>query len=464
MTEPGRGAVVDLAVVGHTNVGKTSLLRTLTRNERFGQVSARASTTRHVEAAGLQVDGETLLRLHDTPGLEDAMALLDYLDQLKAPGERPDGPAWLRRFLDGPEARGRFEQEAKVIRQLLASDAGLYVIDAREPLLPKYLDELEVLALCGKPIFALLNFVAAPEADARAWREGLARRGLHASLSFDSVTPPLDGEQRLYQSLALMLEHAAPQLRRLARDRAEQAVARRHSARHLVAELLIDVAALRRRVPPQASAVEAALGELRDQVRGREQACVDALLRLYRFSATKTAGEELPLSRGRWDEDLFHPDTLKAFGLGIGGGAMAGAAAGVGFDLMTVGASLGTGTLTGALLGGGAEAARRLGAGALGKLRGERVLSVEDPVLRVLALRQQALLRALEARGHAAQGALAVPPPAADERWRQGRLPAPLKRARAHPQWSSLSAAPRLEQRERQAQVQALAEHLFAAE
>jgi len=33
-----------LAVVGHTNTGKTSLLRTLTRDVNFGEVSARPST------------------------------------------------------------------------------------------------------------------------------------------------------------------------------------------------------------------------------------------------------------------------------------------------------------------------------------------------------------------------------------------------------------------------------------
>ena len=37
-----------LAVVGHANVGKTSLLRTLIRNSNFGDVSDKPGTTRHV--------------------------------------------------------------------------------------------------------------------------------------------------------------------------------------------------------------------------------------------------------------------------------------------------------------------------------------------------------------------------------------------------------------------------------
>ena len=87
MTEP-----LKLAVVGHTNVGKTSLLRTLTRDVSFGEVSHRPSTTRHVEGARLSVDGEPLLELYDTPGLEDAIALLDYLNARNAPAN-----AWTAR-------------------------------------------------------------------------------------------------------------------------------------------------------------------------------------------------------------------------------------------------------------------------------------------------------------------------------------------------------------------------------
>ncbi|MCR7552390.1 DUF3482 domain-containing protein, partial [Pseudomonas aeruginosa] len=96
----------------------------------------------------------------------------------------------MARLLDSNEARGRFEQEAKVVRQLLASDAGLYVIDAREPVLAKYRDELAVLAGCGRPLLPVLNFVASPQHREEEWRAALARLGLHALVRFDSVAPP----------------------------------------------------------------------------------------------------------------------------------------------------------------------------------------------------------------------------------------------------------------------------------
>jgi small GTP-binding protein len=455
MTKP-----LKLAVVGHTNVGKTSLLRTLTRDVGFGEVSHRPSTTRHVEGARLSVDGQPLLELYDTPGLEDAIALLDYVEQLQRPGERLDGPAKLSRFLASNEARQRFEQEAKVLRQLLESDAGLYLIDAREPVLAKYRDELAVLASCGKPLLPVLNFVAANPAQVGVWRDALARLGLHALVRFDTVTPPQDGERQLYASLALLLESHTPQLQRLIADQQAQAEARLHSARQLIGELLLDCAACRRSVSGTPAAQQVAIQALREAVRRREQACVEALLRLYAFRREDACATSLPLLDGRWGEDLFNPETLKQLGIKVGSGVAAGAAAGAGVDLLVGGLSLGAATVLGAIAGGGLQTLRSYGARVLGKLQGQRELTVDDAVLQLLAIRQLQLLGALALRGHAAQQAIqlearAATPPAAHK-----PLLAALRKARAHPQWSALNPAASLALGERQALISALADAL----
>ena len=454
MTKP-----LTLAVVGHTNVGKTSLLRTLTRDVGFGEVSHRPSTTRHVEGARLSVDGEPLLELYDTPGLEDAIALLDYLERLDRPGERLDGPARVARFLDGSEARQRFEQEAKVLRQLLASDAGLYVIDAREPVLAKYRDELSVLSSCGKPLLPVLNFVSSPQHREPEWRDALARLGLHALVRFDSVAPPEDGERRLYESLALLLEHSRDALQRLLNDQEAQREARKRSALRLIAELLIDCAACRRSVASEKTVEQQAINQLRDAVRQREQRCVEALLKLYGFRSNDAAASDLPLLDGRWGNDLFNPETLKQLGVRVGSGVAAGAAAGAGVDLMVGGLTLGAAALAGAIAGGALQTARSYGSRLLGKLKGQRELTVDDSVLRLLALRQRQLLHALNARGHAAVDSIKVATPE-DKTWREGKLPEALKKSRAYPQWSSLNPHPKLSQAERQAQIEALAEQI----
>ncbi|GFM82298.1 GTPase SAR1 [Pseudomonas cichorii] len=456
MTEPSKPRALKLAVVGHTNVGKTSLLRTLTRDIGFGEVSHRPSTTRHVEGARLSVEGQALLELYDTPGLEDAIALLDYLERLDRPGERLDGPARLARFLESSEARQRFEQEAKVLRQLLDSDAGLYVIDAREPILSKYRDELAVLASCGKPLLPVLNFVSSPQQREPDWREALSRLGLHALVRFDSVAPPEDGERRLYESLALMMESARPQLERLIEDQQAQRKARRHSAARLIAEMLIDCAACRRSVETDAQQEQKAIDELRRVIRQREQRCVEALLKLYAFRVQDASAADLPLLDGRWGDDLFNPETLKQLGVRVGSGVAAGAAAGAGVDLLVGGITLGAAALVGAIAGGALQTARSYGGRLLGKLKGQRELTVDDAVLRLLALRQQHLLQALDVRGHAAMDSIELSEPQ-DKAWREGKLPDAVHKARAHPQWSSLNPGAKLSQAERQEQIENLA-------
>ncbi|KPY55276.1 GTPase/DUF3482 domain-containing protein [Pseudomonas syringae] len=457
MTEADGTRAIKLAVVGHTNVGKTSLLRTLTGDVSFGEVSHRPSTTRHVEGARLSVDGQAVVELYDTPGLEDAIALLDYLERLDRPGERLDGPARLARFLEGSEARQRFEQEAKVMRQLLDSDAGLYVIDAREPVLAKYRDELAVLASCGKPLLPVLNFVSAQQHREPEWREALSRLGLHALVRFDSVAPPEDGGRRLYESLALLLESARPRLERLIDDQEKQRSAKRHSAARLIAELLIDCAACRRSVETAADQEQQAVEALRKAVRQREQQCVEALLKLYAFRKDDVSSSDLPLMDGRWGDDLFNPETLKLMGVRVGGGVAAGAAAGAGVDLMVGGVTLGAAALVGAIAGGALSTARSYGGRLLGKLKGRRELTVDDAVLRLLALRQRHLLLALGVRGHAALHSIELTTPQ-DKTWRKGKIPEPLSRARAHPQWSTLNPHPKPNQAERQEAIVELAD------
>ncbi|KPC35747.1 GTP-binding protein [Pseudomonas syringae pv. cilantro] len=455
MTEADRTRAIKLAVVGHTNVGKTSLLRTLTGDVSFGEVSHRPSTTRHVEGARLSVDGQALVELYDTPGLEDAIALLDYLERLDRPGERLDGPARLARFLEGSEARQRFEQEAKVLRQLLDSDAGLYVIDAREPVLAKYRDELAVLASCGKPLLPVLNFVSAAQHREPEWREALSRLGLHALVRFDSVAPPEDGGRRLYESLALLLESARSRLERLIDDQEKQRAARRHSAARLIAEMLIDCAACRRSVETTADQEQQAVEALRKAVRQREQRCVEALLKLHAFRKDDVSASDLPLMDGRWGDDLFNPETLKLMGVRVGGGVAAGAAAGAGVDLMVGGVTLGAAALVGAIAGGALSTARSYGGRLLGKFKGRRELTVDDAVLRLLALRQRQLLLALGVRGHAAMHSIELTTPQ-DKTWRKGKIPDPLSRARAHPQWSTLNPHPKPNQGERQEAIDEL--------
>lgn len=420
-------APVAIAVVGHTNTGKTSLVRTLTRDRGFGEVSPRPGTTRHVEGVQLMADGRALVELHDTPGLEDPGRLRDFIDA-RWGAERLDGPARIDRFLDSPEADGHWAQEAKVLRRLRHSDAGFFVIDARDPVLAKHRDELALLSACAVPLLPVLNFVRDGDTHEADWREALGRNGLHACIAFDAFAPERGAEAQLYQALGTLLGRHRPALDTLVDARQREFDQRRGAALQAIAELLVDLAAVRREVPTEPeSAMKKAVAKLGDDVRRHESRTVRDLLALYQFDAADVDAPALPLLDGRWQLDLFNPEALKQTGIGMA----AGAAAGVAFDAMTGFLSLGAGALLGAVIGGGTRKRQEI----LAMARSQRLLTVDDPILVLVAHRNLVLVRLLEARGHGAEGVAPV-----EAGSQPLPLPRALNRARSHPEWSRLGA------------------------
>src|SRR5690606_20996783 len=156
-----------------------------------------------------------------------------------------------------------------------------------------------LLAACGRPLLPVLNFVNAPAHRADEWRDAMSRLGLHAALEFDTVAPPIDGERQLYAKLAVLLDRHADTLHRLADELARQRRERTQTAWQFAADLLIDVAALRITSPADNETLDTHAATLRDRVRQREQACVDALLALYNFHRSDVTDNDLPLTDAR---------------------------------------------------------------------------------------------------------------------------------------------------------------------
>jgi GTPase Era involved in 16S rRNA processing len=434
---------IRIAVVGHTNAGKTSLLRTLTRRVRFGEVSERPGTTRHVEKIALEVAGRAAVTFFDTPGLEDAVSLREHLEAFAAKAATP--PDRIRAFLQGPEAHGVFEQEAKVLRAMLDVDAAFLVIDAREPVLPKFRAEIELLNSCARPVLPVLNFVRSDASREPAWRELLSAYGLHAVVRFDAAAPFVGAERELYQDLGTLLRDRREQLTRVVASLAAEAVQRRDAAAARIAELTVDVTALRRTVPSaefnDPTRRLALIADLQAAVSTKTQRCADDLLALYGFREGDADEAPLPQLEGRWSMDFFSAEALKDAGLRLGKGAAVGAAVGAVADIAMAGLSLGTATALGATIGG----ALSQGFGPMGRklmnlMNDVQELTVEDRVLFVLLDWLLALVRALEQRGHAATGRIAaggLPQAGTPTQQQVEAIVDTAGPARGHPDWEA---------------------------
>ena len=443
---------LSLAVVGHTNTGKTSLMRTLLRDSRFGEVQNAAATTRHVAQAALGDGVETWLYLHDTPGLEDAGGVLDWLEENTSP--QHEGIERLQQFLDSPAAQNEWAQEAKVLRQVLASDAALYVVDAREDVLPKYKDELTVLSWCAKPVMPVFNFIHGQNMD--EWQTLLARRSLHVSSRFDTVAFDFSGEMVLWQQLATLLGQP-PALSALTAFRQQEWQQLERQAYVLVAQFLVDAAACVRQFEDK-SRTQAVLDEMQAAVAAHESSLHQQLFALYRFYYSDADIQGQQVLRA-FRQNPFDAELLKDYGIRTGKAAATGALLGLGVDALTLGTSLGLGATIGGVLGGLAGNWQVL----YDKIQGIETLMIDNATLTLLAARSLHLLQTLKSRGHAATNSVVLQDKVALP-WKADALPKVLQQARLQPKWSALNPSYEPQSRKRQEAVEALAARLAGQE
>ncbi|MBN1379593.1 MAG: GTPase/DUF3482 domain-containing protein [Gammaproteobacteria bacterium] len=431
-------AHINVAVVGHTNTGKTSLIRTLLRDDRFGEIDDVAGTTRYVEKSTIFAGNNAILNLYDTPGLEDSSALLQVVNELSNTTVSKLPSDGLRAFIAQADQYPEFAQETKVLRQSFSSDVLLYIIDVREPLLGKYRDEIEILSKARKPILPVFNFVAGNSEALARWREQMAQFNLHAALEFDTVAFDFEAEKRLYQKLQSLLEQYYDTLRVLIDIRQKVWDSVIHAAARRSFQLLTEVACHRREVAGRKDISNADITSIQDFVRNAEQKALSDLLKIFSFTQVDVELKQLPVRDGKWELDIFSPHTLKAFGLDAGATALKGAVAGAGIDLLVGGLSIGAGAMLGAALGASWATARRYQQELVAFWRGHQWMCVDDNTVSLLYLRQRDLLRTLIHRGHAAQNKLQLSSDVQHSLPRQwGKV---IKVLRQHPEWQQSSS------------------------
>ena len=439
-----------IAVVGHTNAGKTSLMRTLARDITFGEVSPSPATTRDVTSIELLAHNKPVADFRDTPGLEDSIGLLEFIDGLRT-DRRDDGPSLVERFLGTSEADSQYAHEAKALRQARIADLVLYVVDARDRVLPRYQDELELLARCGRPVLPVMNFVADESAQTEAWRDALARLGLHAAVNFDTVVFDAEDEKKLFEAMRVLAEPHRKAIDALIDDREIRRKRSIERATKSIAELLVDTAAYVQLVPPPSDdededvakrlSVINAEATLQDAIREHEQLAHSAIFAAFEFTDEDADAVLLECTEGRVGVDLFSQEALRQSGLGAATGIAGGAATGAALDLVLGGLSLGAATAIGAVVGGvlGTTAAqsKRL----VRRVRGGDELRAGDTTLQLLLARSIDLAVALLNRGHAATSQVSLRDRVLTDDFLKRVLSA-LRKARSNPSWSGVGRTP----------------------
>ena len=200
---------VALSLVSHTNVGKTTLARTLLRRD-VGEVRDEAHVTQAAERHLLiETAAGDRLELWDTPGFGDSTRLARRLAQ----SGNPIG--WfLSEVWDRLRDRAFWSSQRAVRHVFEQADLVLYLVNASEaPADAGYLDaELQVLTLLGKPVVVLLNQLGAPRGPAEEAAEVAAWRERVRSASCVRDVLPLDAFARCWVQETVLLQRLAPRV------------------------------------------------------------------------------------------------------------------------------------------------------------------------------------------------------------------------------------------------------------
>jgi len=355
---------IALSLISHTNIGKTTLARTLLRKD-IGLVADRAHVTlENQKYTVLETEAGESLQLWDTPGFPNCQKILSRLQGAKNPIIRILTEVW-DRFRDRPswcaqQAVLNVQQEADVV---------LYLVNAtEEPSMAGYIaPELQLLEWIGKPVIVLLNQTGLPKDNLdqerleQPWKDFFARygfvRGVHSldafsrcwvqeGILFETIQSllPTDDRQRMirlfavWQKANLTLFHAAMEQWAVLVSRAAKfRVMTKGDGSSMEAQ--------------KQQAVDSLLKDLVNEV-GETTKAIIALHGLEgdAIGVIQARMEYVEVQRGgqSWGEATLSGTAIG----GIGGALTSGAYAGLHLDAATGGVSLGLFTVAGAVVGG----------------------------------------------------------------------------------------------------------------
>jgi hypothetical protein len=364
-------ARVDLTLISHTNVGKTTLARTLLRSD-VGEVGDRAHVTDLAESHVLieTPEGDSLV-LWDTPGFGDSARLFKRLQQTGQPIGWFLSQIW-DRIADRPFWCG--QQAMRKVRD--ASDVILYVANASEqPTSTAYVDiEMQILKWLEKPVILLLYQLGPPregadlQAEIRAWELQAAHHPcVQAVLGLDAFARCWVQEGTLLSHVQRVLpEGKQAGFERLQKawirrnlavfDQSMQVLARQLAAfasdRELIVELDVQrkartwIGALTGGADRDAAELQRAQSFLASRLEAQVRAATEELVRLHGLSGKAT--QEVLHAPGPEFSVRRPADADKASVLG---GLVSGALGGLAADLGAGGLTFGAGALIGGVLG-----------------------------------------------------------------------------------------------------------------
>ncbi len=357
---------IQISLISHTNLGKTTLARTLLKRD-VGRVLDQAHVTDRASAWTLLEDDGAQLVLWDTPGFGDTVRLLERFRR------RNNALGWvLNQVWDRVNNRALWFNQRTLRHIHEQSDVVIYLVKASDdPGQVGYLDpELELIAHFELPVLMLLNHVrttADTEAIEDAWRTHVERYPqVRSVLTLDAFDRCWVEEIKLFQHVrSVLADRQATVMDRLMDSwRRQNAAAFERSVEvivHFLVAVCIDYEPLE--YSDSGSRLENLLGKVTDTVRQKkakeglsrrlEERHLPFIRQLIETQGLSVDQKSLQNVKERLSADFSVPRNTaeEARWITVISSVVSGAATGLTADFLAGGLTFGGGLLAGSLGG-----------------------------------------------------------------------------------------------------------------
>ena len=342
------------AVIGHPNEGKSSVVSTLTENDRI-MITSTPGETRHAKEFPIEIDGKVIISFIDTPGFQHSTKILKWFNKYHKDNKSAQGvlTAFLEKFSDSKD----FYHDVQLLKPIADGAAVIFVVDASHPLRNHDKYEMEILRLIGCPRMALINSKE-ESLYLDDWKSELNRH-YNIIREFNAHRASFAERIKLLEALKAMQQDWESDLSVAIDALTENWQARLLEAADNICGMIEKVvsykesALLDEEKKNKEELKINLLARYKTSINKLEVRCHNSIRKLFRHELFEG---ELETSVMFGENDLFAGDTWRVLGLSrmqlAGTSSLAGAAGGAAVDLALPGLTFGVFSAGGALLGG----------------------------------------------------------------------------------------------------------------
>ena len=341
-----------LAIMGHPNAGKSSVVATLTENDLIA-IDKRAGTTIESAVYPVIIDGRPVIEFIDTPGFQNPSAILEWFQAQG--GKRELARAFVAAHRDDP----LFAHDCALLEPVAEGAAIVLVVDGSKRIKEKDRVEIELLRLTARPRMAILNNLTNQTRYMTQWHDALSK-AFNSVREFNAHRATYGERIRLLQALKSIDQRWEPLVEEAIHAFEHDWERRTDQAVTTILDLLKE--ALSFKVTKTVKESKLVFQSGRDRVKAELMASFEDGLRELEVKAQEQIRAHF--RHHVWNmppdsilgKDLLSEDVNQALGLSKRQlalvGMAAGAASGATIDLSTAGHTFGAGALIGAATGG----------------------------------------------------------------------------------------------------------------